>query len=286
MIKNIIIIIGEDIEMKYKMVAIDLDGTLLNRNKEITASTKETILKAQNKGVKVALATGRIYRSALLYAQFIGLNTPVIACNGAIMGQVDGKNIFNPLALDKNVIIKAAKICKELDIVYYLYTKEKIYVDKNIEFFRAHLLKELQVDAEKYIHMEQLNNIDSIKNIDEDIYKMTIYDSKEEKIDLALNKINQIKDAFVTSSSARNIELTNIKATKGNALKRLAEFYNIKQSEIIAIGDSYNDHRMIEYAGLGVAMGNAREDIKLMADYITLSNENEGVAKVFNKFIL
>lgn len=263
-----------------------MDGTLLDSEKRISQGTKKILRDAQKKGTKIIITTGRIFVSAEFYSNYIGLETPIIACNGAIIKEVGNQEIFTTFPLHKQTLMKAAQICEEIDTSYHFYSEDKIYSLRSMDWFNNTFLKEKDIDPSFHIPISYIQDLSSILDIEEDILKLTIWDRDEKKVLKALEKIHQLEGAFVTSSNPMNIELTNKKATKGNAVEFLARHYKIDQSEIIAIGDSSNDRTMIEYAGLGVAMENARRDIKEIADYVTLSNDNEGVAEVFKKFIL
>src|SRR5699024_7700325 len=116
----------------------------------------------------------------------------------------------------------------------------------SMDWFNHVFLKEKDIDPSFHIPISYIQNISSILDIKEDILKLTIWNKDEKKISEALEKIHRLEDAFVTSSNPMNIELTNKKATKGNAVKFLAKYYGIDQSEVIAIGDSSNDKTMIE----------------------------------------
>lgn len=272
--------------MNYKMIAIDMDGTLLNSEKKVSERTKEVIIAAQEAGKKIIITTGRIFTSARLYSQYIGLKTPIIACNGAIIKGVEGEKIFKTHPVDEEIIVNAIEICNEIGVPYHFYSEDKIYSTKNIGLYEFYHQEERNIDASYRIPFFDINNFSSISNIKEEILKFNVWDKDIDKILLTLNKIKHIENAFVTSSSPYNIEITNQAATKGNALKELGEFYGIKKEEIISIGDSYNDISMIEYAGLGIAMDNSQADIKEIADYITLSNDQDGVVDVFERFVL
>jgi hypothetical protein len=272
--------------MNYKMIAIDMDGTLLNSQKRVTERTKEVLITAQESGKKIIITTGRIFTSARLYSQYIGLKTPIIACNGAIIKGVEGKRIFKIHPVEEKIIVNAIEICNEIGVPYHFYSEDKIYATKKLDLYEFYHQEESKIDSSYSIPFYDINDFSSISKIKEEILKFNVWDRDVDKILLTLNKIKNINNAFVTSSSPYNIEITNQAATKGNALKDLGEFYGIKKEEIIAIGDSYNDISMIEYAGLGIAMDNSQVDIKEIADYITLSNDQEGIVDVFERFVL
>src|SRR5690554_1409269 len=271
--------------MNYKMVAIDMDGTLLNEKKQVTDKTKEALVRAQLQGIKIVITTGRIFTSAKLYSDYIGLTTPIIACNGAIIKGIGSEDHFQTYPIDKEIIYQAANICEEMNLPYHLYSEDKIYSTNRWELYEFYHRDEIKIDSNYSIVFEDIESSHSLYHLGEEILKFNIWDDDESRIMMALTKIHGIQDAFITSSSPNNIEITNAKATKGNAVKKIAEYFNIRREEVIAIGDSYNDISMIEYAGLGVAMDNAKKDIKDVANFITTSNDEDGIVDVFEKFI-
>ena len=275
--------------MTYKLVCIDVDGTLLNHKHKITKRTKEIILKAHKLGVHIVISTGRMYTDAEYYSNLIGVKSAVIASNGAFIKEKDKEKIIYQDVLGDNLSIELLELFRKHNIKPYFCTPHKYYYG-NIMFKFFYVgtkivgIRSNEIDMEyifswnqwqKVLHKEKDNIVKS-----EIIYKdaALIYELRNE-----LNNISQLE---IVDSSRYNIEITRKGVSKGKAVEMLASFYNLKREEIITIGDSENDVSMIEYAGLGIAMGNASDKVKQKADYITDSNDNEGVANAINKFIL
>lgn len=273
--------------MKYKMVAVDMDGTLLKDNKEVSEVNKEAIRKACEAGVKVVVCTGRIFTSAKAYAKIVGSEAPIIASNGAYIRDKDKENAVYEKNLDKEILLKIVKLAKENDFFPHIYTTNTIYTEKLIFSSKNYatwneslsekdrVIIEIVENLEEYIHESKHNYIKAVVMCD-DI----------EKLKWLRNEILKETEVAIMSSVPNNIEITAFGTSKGEGVKILADFYGIKREEVICIGDNENDISMIEYAGLGVAMENSPEDVKNVAKYITDTNENDGVAKVIEKFIL
>ncbi len=265
--------------MSYKLLALDLDDTLLNEEFVVSPGNKEAILEAARRGVIVTLATGRMFRSSLPYAEELGLDVPLITYHGAMVKKARSQEeIFHrPVPLKT-----ATELIKYLEAGGYhinLYINDSLYVREDNEFIQYYV----NIADVGYTAVGDL--IDFIKD---EPTKMTVIIKDENKFQDLWRMLNEKYkgNLSVVQSKPYFLEITHAGATKGQALKSLAESMGIKREEVIAVGDSYNDIDMIEYAGLGVAVENAREDVKKTADYITRSNVNDGIAALIEKFIL
>lgn len=262
--------------MTYKLVAIDLDDTLLKNDLTISDRVKKAIKASIAKGTMVTFATGRMFASALPYALDLNLDLPLITYQGALVKYADGREIYHrpielPLAKEVLSFLKP----KGLHINVYL---NDILCMENITEQGKNYSAMIRVP---------IHQISFPEDIKEAVTKIVIIAEKEE-LDLVEK---ELQDRFGdTISNIRSkpyfVEIAHPLATKGNALKQLAEFLGIKREEVIAIGDSMNDFDMIEYAGCGVAMANGIDAIKNIADYITTTNEDDGVAEVIENFVL
>lgn len=267
--------------MKYKMVAIDLDDTLLADDLTISPQTIEAIQEAVKKDVIVTFATGRMYKSAEKYAKEIKLNVPIITYQGAYV-----KNIFEDSAVYKRCIpysyaVEIINKLKQKNKSVQMYINDELYTDKDNQYIEEYI-KIAQVDY----HIVD-NLIDILDKNNKLPLKIITIDNPEEILML----LKEFKDEYkgklmVNTSKPIFLEFSHLEASKGQALKFLADKNNLKMEEVIAIGDSYNDIDMLDLAGLGVAMENADPFIKNRAGYITKTNNDHGVWEVFQKFIL
>lgn len=267
--------------MQYKLVAIDLDDTLLSDDLKISRQTIEAIQKSVKKGVTVTLATGRMYQSAVKFAKEIQLNVPIITYQGAYVKNVmDGEILYQrSLSFDtsEDIITKL----KEKEKTVQIYLNDELYVEKENPYIKNYS----QVSRVKYHIVEDL--IEAIKKSNILPLKILTIDEPDE-IQKMLREFKQIynEKIHITTSKPNFLEFSHREATKGQAITYLAGKLGITLEQIIAIGDSPNDLDMIEMAGLGVAMENAQPDIKAKADYITKTNNDHGVYEVLQKFIL
>ena len=264
---------------KYKMLATDLDDSLLNDRFSINDSDREAIIRAVKAGVKVVLATGRMYRSALPYLQELGLDTPLISYQGAYARFPGGKVLYDrPVPFET-----AVDLLEELKTTGY---HTNIYVDDNL------LVEKIDKESEIYRSISAINPVvvgdlvNYLREVRKTTAKVLVVSSEENINLLSVNMQSRFGERlYITKSKPYFLEFMHPEATKARALQAVAGYYGINPEEIIAVGDSYNDLDMLAFAGLGVAVGNAREDVRKRADFVTLSNNDGGVALVIKKFI-
>ena len=269
----------------YKLVVSDMDGSLLNSENKISSYSKDTIKKAIKQGTIFVLATGRIYGAAKVYAKELNLNTPIMACNGGIIRHcMDGKILFD-VPIEKEACKKTFEFLNDTDTYFHFYGPDIFYTEKvENESFRYNIWNN-SLPKEDRIIIKEVENVYEVLEEDK-IYKILIRCRKDIKRDFYANELNKISGITLTSSWFDNFEVCGKNVTKGNAVRRFAKEKNIQKDEIICIGDNINDISMIEYAGLGVAMGNAEESVKMAAKYVAPSNDENGVAEVLEKFLL
>lgn len=260
----------------YKMITIDVDDTLLNDERVVTEKTKQALVNAIEKGVKVTLATGRMYSSAKQIASQIGLNIPLITYQGSLV-----KNL-----LDGKVLYERS-VPKEITQFLYDYAaKHELHIQG---YFEDQLYS--LVDNDKIKQYSKVANvpylIEKAETLCQKPLSKILFFDEPEVLDAHEKKLNELigDRAHITKSKPYFLEVLHLEGTKGHAVRYLAEHFDCSLSEVIAIGDSWNDHEMIEVAGLGVAMENAIGSLKAIADYVTKSNNEDGVKHVIEKFI-
>lgn len=265
--------------MDYRLVAIDIDGTLLTPELEISDATVKVIRKAIENGVVITLSTGRMYLAALSFAEMLQLDVPLITCNGALTKcSVTGK-VYDTKTIPAEYCSEILQYCRANRISTSIYNNDEIFIEKGSANYEIH---EYMDKSEPQV-VEDLSRV-----LDGSIIKLLINSNEKKALEYHTNALydkygDKLNFYF---SLPYFVEIVNISANKRNALESLAEQLDIKREEIIAIGDNYNDMDMIQYAGLGVAMGNAPQYLKEQADFVTRSNDEDGVMYVIEKFIL
>lgn len=288
----------------YKLVAIDLDGTLLNSYGEVSNENKQAIKNAINNGVEIVLSSGRIGDSVESIANELGANNYYISGNGSMLYNMKENEIEYENFIEKEKMLKLIKICDENSIYYSIYTENMVITKSlkyNVAFYNYENSKKL---SNKRTNINIVQNIyEYVENLEDNKFlKITICDDSEiifSRIIDKFKKINNIDVLDVAHMSRKIIkdgteevpveyyytEITNKNADKWTAIEYLIKKLNIKKEEVIAIGDNMNDELMIKNAGMGVAMGQSNPRIKEIADVVTQDNNNNGVANILNKLI-
>lgn len=262
---------------KIRLIAIDLDDTLLKNDLIISDRAKLAIQQAVDKGVAVTLATGRMYRSALPYAVELGLDLPLITYQGALVKYADGREIHHlpiPLATAREIINYLLPYGYHVNI----YIDDELYVHKDSPLGQHYA---------NYVKVTVNPVEDLLTALTREPTKILILEKEKDLTKVVADLKENFKDMIeVTKSKSYFVEITHARATKGTALKKLAESIGINREQVMAIGDSLNDLDMIKYAGWGVAMDNALPEVKAAARYVTKSNEDDGVAEAIEKLVL
>lgn len=288
----------------YKLIAIDLDGTLLNSYGEISKKNKQAIKYAIEKGLEVVFSSGRMGDSVENLAREVGTSNYYIAGNGAIIYNLKENKTEYENFLEKEKILELIKICEENSIYYNIYTKEMIIansIKNNVAFYNYENSKK---NSEKKTNINIVQNIyEYVKELkDTKFLKITICDENKIIFSSIIRKMKKIKDIDIleVAHMSRKIikegteektieyyytEVAKKDVDKWTAIKKLLKMKNIKPEEVIAIGDNMNDEKMIKNAGLGVAMGQSNPKIKEVADAVTSDNDNDGVAEIIYRFI-
>lgn len=268
--------------MNYKIIVLDLDGTLTNREKIITPKTKETLMKAQKQGKIVVLASGRPTYGVMPLAKELELETYggyVLAFNGGTMIDCSTmETIFSrsiPVEANKKII----SLAKEEGVNLLTYEKDFIITPDASD---TYVNKEALIN-----HMEVCQIDDFMNHVDFQVPKFLLLDDGdylalvEPRVKAAMGK-----NFSIYRSEPYFLEVLPKGIDKAQSLERLLARLQVTKEEMIACGDGYNDLSMIQYAGLGVAMENAVLPIRSAADFITLSNDHDGVAHVVEQFLL
>ena len=286
----------------YKLIAIDLDGTMLNSYGVVTENTKNAIKKTIQKGIDVIIASGRPIDSIKTIANEIGSKNYFIAGNGALIYDIQKDENLYENYLNKEKVLEIIKMCEENSISYNVYT-DKTILAKALKYNVLYYYKEnLKKPEDKQTHINIVENMyDYISKMNEEKFlKITICDENKSVFQSIIKKLNEIENIEVldVSHMSRKViqqgteeipieyyytEISSKNVDKWYAIEYLISKLNIKREEVIAIGDNINDKKMIEEAGLGIAMGQSSPLIKEIADDITSSNEEDGVAKALDK---
>ena len=283
-----------------KLIASDMDGTLLNHNHKIPKENVELINYAKNQGIEFVVATGRAYYEALPALNEENINCDVISFNGGIVYDKNGNIISITPMLPKDLYY-TIEILKSFDISYQLYTKNTIYttsietdINAYIDLIRSNGYEpdgeHLRAEAQQKLdvgYITEVENIELYLNEKENPpIKIIAISNDISKLENAAKLLSENTSISVTSSGANNIEIMHKNATKGEALKEIAKIYGINLENAVAIGDNLNDQAMLDIVGYSVAMKNGNTILKEQAKYVTEKTNSEGgVADTIFKLI-
>lgn len=285
----------------YKLIAIDLDGTLLNSYGEISEENKFALRKNIEQGREIVLASGRVLNSVLNFSKEIGDLNYAISGNGSLLYDIKKEEPIYDNNMDKEKVLKIIKICEENSIYYSIYTANCIItksLNYNILVYQNENLRkeeskrvniEVWPDVYGYIQSSNINKFLKVSICDDDKH---IFSNIMKK----LRDIQGIEALDVAHMSKKSIkignniipveyfytEITNENVNKWEALQYLINKLGISPHETMCIGDNVNDKEMIENAGLGVAMSNSNPEIKMIAKAIIPDNNSDGIAKILN----
>jgi len=259
-----------------KMVVTDIDGTIYSPEQGINESVKNCIKNLVDNNIHVAIATGRTFGSAKCVADTIGIQCPLICYQGGLVQSYDGE-ILDVKYLNPDIARKIITECRQRNIHLNVYVEDKLYVEDDNQYIKDYIgdkgIDYFKVDSFDELDFSKLNKLLAI-NYDADFIDNLILEFQKKYPEL-----------YIVKSYKYFCEIANKQATKGNAIKFLAQKYGFTENEVMAIGDQNNDIEMVETAGIGVAMGNGTNEIKAKANYITDTVQNDGFVKAVNKFV-
>lgn len=282
----------------YKLIAIDLDGTLLNSYGVMSEKNKQALIKANEEGAEIVIASGRTTNSVKNIANDIGICHYIICGNGSLIYDLQKEEIIYNKFIDKKKALQIIDVCEQNSIYYNIYTENMVIaktLNNNVLFYHQENAnkpdnKKTKINLVQniYEYVEKLEN--------QNILKITISDSDNIIFNGIIRKLREIKniDVLDVAHMSRKMiksgtetvsigyyytEITSQNVDKWYAIEYLMEHLNIQKEEIMAIGDNVNDKIMIENAGMGVTMGNSAPYIREIADMVVADNNSDGVAE-------
>ncbi|EGG82947.1 cof-like hydrolase [Lachnospiraceae bacterium 2_1_46FAA] len=272
---------------QIKMIGLDCDGTLLNNNKELTDHSREVLCRAIERGIVIVVATGRPLTGIPKEVLDIDGIRYALTSNGARIVDIKENRIISKCTM-------STEKTKELLQLFSAYdTYKEIFIDGQGYTNRSDL-----ENIENYAESESMARyarscrkpVENMEELLEDkevrVDKVHVMFSGLKEREQAFEEVKTVQGVTATSAISNNIEVNMFGVNKGEGLLRLGTLLGIERDEIMACGDGMNDFEMLKAVGFGVAMENAVEKVKQAADYVTDTNENDGVAKAIEKFAL
>lgn len=266
---------------KIRLIATDLDGTLLNSDGKLPPENKRALQMAIDAGVAVTISTGRMFSSSLRFAEEIGINHPLICYNGALVKGIQGqKKVLRHTPLKMELALAMLAYLKKRDSYVQTYIDDVLYVRDQEEF--------LAKDYERVYGIRGAAIGDLIYTPEIAPTKLLSMASSHEDAELLSAELRNLygDEIYITRSSVEFVEMMDISVNKGAAVKALADSLGIPSDEILTLGDSENDVEMLRYAGIGCAVQNACAVAKAAAREEIPSNDENGVAWAIQKFVL
>ncbi len=288
----------------YKLIAIDLDGTLLNLYGVVSERNKQALIQANQEGAEIVIASGRSTNSVKNIASDLGICSYIICGNGSLIYDLQEDKIIYDKFIEKKKALQIIEVCEQNSIYYNIYTENMVIaktMNNNVLFY--HQENASKPDSKKTkINLVQ-NIYEYIENLEnQNILKITISDSDSIIFNGIIRKLREIKniDVLDVAHMSRKViksgteevsleyyytEITSQNVDKWYAIEYLMGKLGLSKEDVITIGDNVNDKIMIENAGLGVAMGNSAPYIKEIADVVVADNNNDGVAEAVEKVL-
>ncbi|MBS9388927.1 MAG: HAD family phosphatase [Dolichospermum sp. WA123] len=272
-------------EKDIKLLVLDIDGTIAGQSNTLSHPVKEVIAAVQAKGIKVAIATGRMYCSALRFHQEIGSTLPLVAYQGAWIQDPNTQEIHRHLSVSREIALQLLEYFEQPDLrsllSVHFYINDQLYV------------REITKETESYQQRCGVNAIpvgDLRQLLDHEPTKiLALCDDASLIQQLLTNLRHRYKptELYMTTSVATFLEAANTHVNKGNAVRYLAEeMLGLESHNVMTIGDNFNDVEMLSYAGISVAMGNAPDQVQAITDWVAPSVELDGAAIAMEKFLL
>jgi len=268
-----------------QLLVVDLDGTVVGESNQIESAVTRAIQAAQAQGVQVAIATGRMYRSALRFHEAIGSTLPLMTYQGAMIKNPADDKLLRHWTLDQDHARQLLNYFEQPE----LRTQISVHFYINDQLFVREITDETILYAQRSgIEPMAVGNLHQM--LDTDLTKILVQSANVPLINRLLADLRQRyapDQLYLTKSVDTFLEAANPSVNKGVAVRYLAEeILGLTAEQVMTIGDNFNDIEMIQYAGMGVAMGNAPADVQAIADWIAPSVEQHGVAVAIEKFIL
>ncbi len=272
---------------EIKMICLDLDGTLLNSQKQISERNLQALRECAARGIEIVPATGRIADGIPLQIKKLPGVRYGITTNGAAIVNFEEGKVLDQRKIDYEKAIELLTFIAQYPIMYDPYINGRGITERRfLENMEAYgIPKEIQ----ELIHTTRdlvPNIIEYVKEHRCSVEKINLFFQDPEAKKQMRKDLEKFSDIIITSAMPYNLEINHPEATKGQAIVRLASLLGLKKNETMAFGDGENDFSMMEEAGIGVAMANGMEGLKAAADYVTVSNDEDGVWAAINYFIL
>ena len=259
-----------------KMVATDIDGTILNWDGKFSPKVIDCIHNLDKSGIKVILVTGRMHSSTFPIAHELGLRNPIVSYQGGLIKDIKGKTLFQK-PLPKNYAKEIINWAHEKGAHINLYLDDKLYVEQDDDAIKRYVIGKFVDYTVCPFWQLKIENVNKILAID--------YNDADNVTSWVEELSEKYPELYMVKSTPYFCEIGNKEAKKSTGIEFLCEKWGIKKEEVLAIGDQNNDIELLKAGGIAVAMGNATEELKKYADFVTGTVENDGFVTAIEKFV-
>ncbi|AJS57277.1 Cof-type HAD-IIB family hydrolase [Paenibacillus sp. IHBB 10380] len=283
----------------YELLALDMDGTLLNPDKQITPAVHDALATWLHNGGRLTIASGRFPASVWLHAKATEMNFPLIALNGSVIVNEGTGQLISGKPLSPKHANQLIKLIESQGAYIHLYGYNVLYVNElnsiNAQWPLANvvvttdkpLTEENYRDQIGFIQVEPVDDLREFLSVrTEPIYKATIISDDSDLLDKLMNELQTWNVFVITRTGTRRFDVNPYGVSKQSALEYLCREHQIPSVRVAAVGDYDNDIEMLKWAGLGIAMGNAEEQVKQISSIVTSSNQEDGVAQAVLKYLI
>ena len=270
--------------MRRRLIVSDIDGTLLRDDKTISEKTRLKIESLISKGHAFAIATGRMHGAGRIITEKLDYDGFLISCNGAVVKHLKTGEVIQAVEIPIDHLRKVTEICKKHDAYFHFYDINAIYTEKQQHLALKYAQGMWKLPEALQFEVHFVGDIEALIG-KFPVYKVGLYSENPQTFKAIIDEINALGTVETCKSLETSFDVMAKGISKASGIAALCEYYGIQQQEVIAFGDNENDVDMIDYAGIGVAMDNAAEMLKAVADFVTLSNEEDGLVYALDQFI-
>lgn len=269
-----------------KLIALDLDGTLLNSEKRLSQRNESALKECIRRGIEIVPCTGRIWNGVPEFIREIPGIHYGITINGAVVEDVVNHKILRERKMSTAQAVEILELAKEFDTMYDAYVEGQGYGEARfIDNMAQYGVSPGIWDMVRKTRLVVPDVAEKIKEMGKPVEKINYFFADLEKRETARKALEARGDMVISSSFKNNLEINLLGATKGDGIRCLAEHLGLKPEETMGFGDGENDITMMQIAGIGVAMANGEDSVKAAADYVTDTNDADGVALAIEKFV-
>lgn len=267
-----------------KLIVSDIDGTLLRSDKHVSNTTKDKITQLIGEGHLFAIATGRMHGAGKIITQELDYDGFLISCNGAVVKHLKTGEVIQAIELEPSLAAMVTKVCEKYKAYYHLYDIETIYAsaNKHLAGMYAKGMAKLP-EAYQFTVMFPEHLPPLVGTIP--IYKIGLYHEDPATFEAIMTELKVIEGLETCKSLETSFDVMAKGVSKATGIEAIRSHFGIPIEDVIAFGDNENDIDMISYAGVGVAMSNATDELKAVANFVTMSNDEDGLVYALEKLI-